>query len=180
MTAHSKRLAIISKIVTIDENLGKTAMMKYIYLLQQVYKVPTGYDYEIYTYGPYSSELAGDINLAADFDIIEATYSSKHTGFELRPTSQTNICIDKEKEFINEYSDAISEVIKLFGRKTTKELELSSTIIYVYSNHSFNKWDTSFEEVTNYVKSIKPHFDMDTIKAEYMNLESLGILEKSA
>ena len=71
-------------------------------------------------------------------------------------------------------------MIKLFGKKTSKELELSSTIVYAYSNRSFNKWDTSIEEVTKYVKSIKPHFDLDTIRAEYMNLESLGILSKSA
>ena len=180
MRAHSKRLAIISKIVTMDENLGKTAMMKYIFLLQQVYKVPTGYDYEIYTYGPYSSEVAGDINLASDFGIIEATYSSKHAGFELKPTSQTKSYIDKEKDFIDEHSGSISEVIELFGRKSAKGLELSSTIVYVYSNRSFNKWGTSFEEVTNYVKAIKPHFDIEAIKAEYMNLESLGILKKSA
>ena len=180
MSAHDKRLAIISKIATEDKGLGKTAMMKYIYILQQVYKVPTGYDYEIYTYGPYSSEVAGDINLAADFNIIEATYSSNHSGYELKPTSQTHESIAKEKEFINKYSDSISEVIKMFGSKTSKELELSSTIIYTYSNRSFNERDTSIEEVAKDVKAIKPHFDNDIIKTEYMNLQSLGILEKSA
>jgi len=52
----SKRMGVISSIVKLRPGLGKTAMMKYIFLLQKVYKVPLGYDFEIYTYGPYASE----------------------------------------------------------------------------------------------------------------------------
>ena len=179
MLSLSKRLAVISKIVTKDENLGKTALMKYIYLLQQVYKVPIGYDYEIYTYGPYSPEVTGDINLAADFDVIKLTYSSKHTGYEMQKTTQTEYFIAREKDFIDNHGDSISDVIRMFGGKTTKELELSTTIIYLYCTHLYNKRDTSIGEVSKKVRAIKPHFSTEVIETEYRNLESLGILAKA-
>ena len=34
---------------------GKTAFMKMAYLLQELYGVPLGYRFSLYTYGPYSS-----------------------------------------------------------------------------------------------------------------------------
>lgn len=66
----NKRMGIISEITKKKPRLGKTAIMKYIFLLQKVYNVPLGYDFEIYTYGPYSSEVMEDIDLAKHQDII--------------------------------------------------------------------------------------------------------------
>ena len=174
----SKRLAVISEIVSKHENLGKTTMMKFIFLLQQVYKVPLGYDYDIYTYGPYSPVVAGDVNYAADFDVIQLVSSSNHTGYELRVTKQTPDIISNEKDFIEEHGQSISTVIELFGEKTTRDLELITTIIYFYSLRLFLNKDTSVVPITERVKAIKPRFETEIIEAEYEYLESLGILEK--
>jgi len=178
----SKRMSLISEIVNQKPSLGKTAMMKFIFILQQVYKVPIGYDYEIYTYGPYSSNVMEDIQLATDFDAISmktVVFPTGHSGYALKPTDNTDDIIKKEQDYINLYSASISNVISIFGNKTAKELELSSTIIYVYSNYSNNKWDNSITEISKSVKEIKPHFDIDLIKEEYRNLDTLGILEKA-
>lgn len=183
MVKLSKRMSLISKIVSERPSLGKTAMMKFIFILQQVYKVPLGYDYEIYTYGPYSSDVMEDIQLAADFNAISmntVAYPTGHSGYELKTTNKTSKIIEQEQEFIDLYSDPILKVISLFGDKTAKELELSSTIIYIYSNYTHNKFDNSINEVTKCVKKIKPHFEIDLIKDEYKNLNKLGILKMSA
>lgn len=179
----NKRMSLISKIVDERPYLGKTAMMKFIFILQQVYKVPLGYDYEIYTYGPYSSDVMEDIQLASDFNAISmntVVYPTGHSGYELKPTTKTTKTIKQEQDFIDRYSDSISNVISLFGDKTAKELELSSTIIYIYSNYAHYKLDISINEVSKSVKKIKPHFDIELIKDEYENLKELGILKMSA
>lgn len=178
----SKRMSLISKIVELRPSLGKTAMMKFIFILQQVYKVPLGYDYEIYTYGPYSSEVMEDIQLASDYNAISINtvrFPSGHLGYELKPTEKTKSIVEKEQNFVQNHNDSISAVVRLFGHKTAKELELSSTIIYMYSNYCHNEWDNSIYEIAQSVKNIKPHFDIELIKEEYTQLKNLGILEKS-
>ena len=179
----SKRMSLIAKIVEERPLLGKTAMMKFIFILQQAYKVPLGYDYEIYTYGPYSSTVMEDIQLASDFATIDmkvVIFPNGHSGYQLNVASETKAAINREQNFLEAYSEYISEVIQLFGNKTAKELELSSTIIYIYSNYSQNKWDNSMDEVSQSVKRIKPHFDINEIKRDYETLYKIGILQKSA
>lgn len=178
----SKRMSLISQIVSQRPSLGKTAMMKFIFILQQVYKAPLGYDYEIYTYGPYSAEVMEDIQLAVDYNAISIDtiiFPSGHFGYELKPTDKTESMVAAEQEFVCSYNDSISEVIRLFGNKTAKELELSSTIIYIYNNYYHNNWDNSIEEVTQSVKDIKPHFDVALIRDEYGRLDDMGILKMS-
>lgn len=178
----NKRISLISKIVMQKPSLGKTAMMKSIYILQQVYKVPLGYDYQIYTYGPYSSEVMEDIEFAVVFDAIRMEtiqYPSHYLGYQLKPTEKTEVVIQKELDFLDVYDHSISEVMDEFGDKTAKELELSSTIIYIYNNSYQNGWSSSKDYVSERVQKIKPHFSMEQIQAEYDKLEKSGILERS-
>ena len=39
---------------------GKTVLMKFAYLLQEIYGIPLGYRFSLYTYGPYSKEVLAD------------------------------------------------------------------------------------------------------------------------
>ena len=59
-----ERVTVITEIARRDANIGKTAMMKFLYLLQTFFSVPLGYDFEIYTYGPYSQAVMSDIEFA--------------------------------------------------------------------------------------------------------------------
>jgi len=178
----NKRIGIISEISTIKPGLGKTAMMKYIFLLQQVYKVPLGYKFEIYTYGPYSSEVMEDIDWAIHKDILSSEiiiYPSGYSGYSLRPSRSAAEIIEKEEEFISAHKKSIEEMIALFGNKSAKELELSTTIIYIYQTFIANNWKCNIDEVSNNVYEIKPHFDISTIRNEYKSLEEQGILKKA-
>ncbi len=58
-----ERLAFITEIAKRDSNIGKTGMMKFLYLLQAVYQVPLAYDFEIYTYGPYCQTVMSELNM---------------------------------------------------------------------------------------------------------------------
>jgi hypothetical protein len=178
----SKRMGIISSIVKLRPGLGKTAMMKYIFLLQKVYKVPLGYDFEIYTYGPYASEVMVDIDYANHQDIISIEriiYPTGHSGYHLSPSSNIEMTVDKEKEFVSKYEESVQEVITLFGDKTAKALELATTIIYLYGTYTANHWSCTLETISINLCEIKPHFDIETIRNEYQHLDGLGLLERA-
>jgi uncharacterized protein YwgA len=57
---------VISKIVAGVQSktlqFGKTSLEKFIYLLQEAYGVDCGYTFELYTYGPFSSDILMDLD----------------------------------------------------------------------------------------------------------------------
>ena len=166
-----KRFDIIHELAEKKPGLGKTAMMKYLFLLQQIYDMPLGYDFEIYTYGPYASEVMEDINLAKHKNIISMEFDN--IGYAISAKDYQD-----DKTFSNDFENKINELLQLFGDKTAKDLELSTTIIYLYHNSKMNSWGCDKETIANYVYEIKPHFTLETIQAEYDNLEKNKILEK--
>ena len=172
----NKRLDIIHELAFKKPKLGKTAMVKYLFLLQQAYDVPLSYDFEIYTFGPYSSEVMEDINLAKCQDIvsIDTVSYSNHVGYSITARDYS------DKTFSAKYTNEIDELLKLFGDKTVKELELSTTIVYLYRNSKMNKWDCGEDAIAVDVHEIKPHFSIDAIREEYKKLEAAGILAKAA
>lgn len=175
----SKRMGIISAIVQQKPGLGKTAMMKYIFLLQNVYRVPLGYDFEIYTYGPYSSEVMEDIDFARHQEIIDIermSYSTGHSGYNLSPSRNLANSVEKEREFISRYKESVAKVIELFGDKTAKDLELATTIIYLCGTYLKNCWPCNLDSISANVHEIKPHFNLETIKTEYRHLDGLSLL----
>lgn len=178
----NNRMGTIAKITETHPGLGKTAMMKFIFLLQMVYKVPLGYNFEIYTYGPYSSEVMEDIDLAKHQNIISletVAYPSGHSGYNLNPSTNIEAILSEEDEFISNYKDDIEQVINLFGNKTAKELELLTTIVYLYQTYNKNNWTSNLEEISNNVHEIKPYFDISEIRKRYLYLDDLGFLSKT-
>ncbi len=45
--------------------LGRTRLMKFAYLLQTVKNVPLGYNFTLYSYGPFDSSVLGDLSYAS-------------------------------------------------------------------------------------------------------------------
>ena len=110
-----ERLAFITEIAKRDtHNLGKTGMMKFLYLLQTIYKVPLGYEFEIYTYGPYCQTVMSDIEYAEFADCIQVkpiTYPSGLSGYSINAKQTDNKVLENTTDIIHEYSRQIDEVI---------------------------------------------------------------------
>ena len=175
-----KRVSIISEIANESPGLGKTAMMKYVYLLQKIFKVPFGYDYSIYTYGPYASTVMEDIDYANSIEIIDVRrqiYDNGISGYHITPSKKAEYILEKEAETVHRYKPVIGEMLSLFKKKSAKDLELLTTIIYIYANYTANGWQV--EEVPQNVHEIKPHFELEMITKECNELNSLGILERA-
>ena len=171
MSTFDKRcnLGIIAYIVTKKPNIGRTAMMKLIYIMQDVFNIKLGYNYEIYTYGPYSTEVLDDLDLAEDKKVL--TSAKTQYGYHFNCAENTDVAIKSVQEFIQSNQENIDKVIECFADRTAKELELSATIIYVYKSLEASK-----KTVIAKVHDIKPHFDLSTIEEEYARLESINII----
>lgn len=170
----NERLSVITELAIKDKDLGKTAMMKFLYLLQTVYNVPLGYDFDIYTYGPYSQTVMSDIEFAeynGDIQISSVTYPNGMQGYQINATEKGEETVSQSKELIDLYNSEIDSVVSFFSKKTAKELELYSTIVFVSSSFFDNGWSESEKEICSTVKQIKPHFSEEMISDAYSDLK---------
>jgi uncharacterized protein YwgA len=164
-----KRCNIIRSLAKKKEReLGKTATMKFLYLLQQVYKIPLGYSFGIYTYGPYSAEVMGDVDFAENIELIRTKFLSP--GYDIDPLD------GKEEPLESEIEESIDKMLKIFSKKSPKDLELLTTIIYLYNNYEKNDWNNDIESISIDVKGIKPYFTKNQIKSVYTELQKNDIL----
>ena len=122
-----ERVSIITELARRDVNIGKTAMMKFLFLLQTIYSVPLGYHFEIYTYGPYCQAVMSDIEFAdfmGSIHVSPVEYPNGLNGYQINATDYGNTVVSDNQNVIDLYNKAISNVISLFSSKTAKELYL--------------------------------------------------------
>lgn len=153
------------KLEGVSPQFGKTVLQKLVYILQEVYRVPCGYDYILYNYGPYSEGLADDLSFFASMDGVKVDWS-QGLGYEIKRAGKTTHFRKRGEVFLTQYASQIEEVIKEFGSMNAKELELRSTIIYVSKEEPLNKKD-----LLNRVKEIKPHYTDSEIDNAYQELK---------
>lgn len=166
---------IIMNVLQRNPDMGKTAVMKVIFMLQQVKGLNLKYDYTIYTYGPYCSDVTEDVDeLISQGLVISTMYPyQNYIGYTLNLSDTA----DEHIATLNEHdAKSIEEVLSFVHGKTAKDLELYSTIIYVDHLYSKNSWSKGAQSIVKKVKEIKPHFDNSIIQRAYETLHKMSYL----
>ncbi len=169
MDALIRRACVLATIAkrrkTCKTSLGKTALMKLVYIAQEVYGLDLGYRFNLYTYGPYDSDVMGDIDYAEAIDFLDVHYNAE-SGYRIIPgtdfTPESCGSLPKEDE------QKIEALFDDFGTFNARELELRATIIYVLKDApSLEDKDT-----IKRVQKLKPKYDSDEIEEALSGLKS--------
>ena len=173
MSKLNDRLSIIYEIAKRKSGLGKTAMMKYLYILQTVYNVPLGYNFGLYTYGPFATEVLDDLDYADANKIIimETAETAVGAGYSIQPSQG----YEDNEGFTNKYNKQLDKMLGIFEDDCAKDLELSATIIYMYRNAKRNGWRTDEDNIVSDVYDVKPYFKKEVIKDEFERLNESGV-----
>jgi hypothetical protein len=108
--------------------IGRTAVMKFSYLLQTLRKVPLSYRFSLCTYGPFDHEVLSDLTQAENQRLVKSTlvaFPSGSYGYEIEAKAQ------KARGITERYRDDIRWVWDRFGTYSASELEMASTIVFV-------------------------------------------------
>ncbi len=179
-----KRYALIpelaKKLDNISPQFGKTALQKMIFLLQEVYGIDCGYDFTLYSYGPFDSQLLGDLDLVESWGCVKVEYAKfSMGGYRIIPTDEQDKIRDKAADFLDSASvqSAMDSLIKDYGGKTARELELRATLVYVDKDWDNRKDFPKREELYRTVHEIKPKFSDTDMNSAIDELLSLGHIE---
>ena len=130
---------------------GKTALQKFVYFLQEWKKVPLGYRFELYTYGPFSAALMNDLDYTDALGAVKVDYIL-NGGYSISAGNESEAILARAQAFLDRHQTDIDEVIAVFGRCSAVQLELKATI-HLVSQESDRPTD---EAVVQAVQALKP------------------------
>ncbi|MDE2839805.1 MAG: hypothetical protein OXM03_04180 [Chloroflexota bacterium] len=152
---------------------GKTALQKLVYLLQAVYDVECDYDFSLYTYGPFTSELLQDLDLVESIGAVQVLPVRKGMdGYAIKPYENAAWVTTQAKEFLEAHKCALGKLIEEYGHYSAKELEIRATMIYVEREMKGDGKPVSLDGLVRVVHDIKPYFPRDEIKSVAEELQA--------
>jgi len=164
----------------VSPQLGKTALQKLIYLLQELFRIDCGYNFEFYSYGTFTSQLLQDLDLIENMGAVAINpVASFPGGYEIKPGPGKETLKSKAAGFLDsrDVRSALEKLVNDFGKDCAKDLELSSTIIFVDRDLKRQRGETKGDDLVLLVKELKPKFSEDEIEKDLRRLESKGYLE---
>ena len=176
---HSKlRAPILARMVekAPGQKLGRTQVMKLFYFLQELKGVPLGYDFRLFTYGPFDSDVLGDLGTACSLKVVEEKTAIYAQGYGYDITPGANAAKHSQK-LESELEAHVDSVVGEFGSLSAAELELRSTVLFVDRDLKRAESTTDAAELAEKVHQIKPHFAVATIRIRIGEMANKGFLE---
>ena len=174
------RLAVLATLVKLaPQQLGRTALMKFAYLLQTCKGIPLGYKFALYNYGPYDGTVLSDLSQAETLRMIKSRmvqYQSGNVGYQYSTTKACDALCQVVGDELLRYDAEINWVIAQFGSSSAADLELISTIVFAEREIRRKTNVVSRSELSRRVEAIKPHFDDETIGEKIDNLHELHLI----
>ena len=179
MNIENNRIAVITRLAEKSQHLGRTALMKYCYFLQTLRRVPLGYSFSLYSYGPFDSDVLADLDAAEAIGGVktEVLYFSGGYGYQIGPGMQAAGAKHWGSEFLQQHEGDIDWVIAQFGNLNAAQLELASTIIYSDREAGMRSEKLTPQQLTQRVHDVKPHFADAQIIGLLMDLKQRGFLK---
>jgi uncharacterized protein len=177
------RLAVITDLASRAPggHIGRTALMKFCYLLQIVRGIPLGYRFTLYSYGPFDSSVLSDLSTADTAKAVQSslTYFLGGYGYQIRKGENADSTLGAGKVFLNQHRGSIDWVLHEFGSHGSADLELESTIIYVDREAARKSETLSIELLAQRVRDLKPRFVEAYIREKASNLADKDLLRAS-
>jgi uncharacterized protein YwgA len=180
-TTPETRVAILARMVkgAPGHSLGRTQIMKLFYFLQELKGVPLGYDFRLFNYGPFDSEVLSDLSSACGQDtVVEKSFIyTRGYGYDITPGANADKVCQSLEDTDPELVQKVEEVIQEFGAFTASELELRSTILFVDREFAGVGQGVASDALVERVRQIKPHFDNETIQKRVADMAGRSYLQ---
>ncbi len=185
ITASMQRLAHIAFIAKTfnesretEEMIDKSSMQKLCYLVQEMFGAPLGYEFRLYSYGPYCADLTGDIEYAEYLKGIQeyslsdsARYGDSFLGSGER---YDDLMKDAGNLNGNGLKVKLEQGLSLLKGFTIIELELAATIHLLFA--LLKEGEKNEESLTARMKEMKPKINVETLQKMSEFLKKQGAI----
>ena len=130
---------------------GETMVQKSVFVMQELLKVPLGFDFQLYIYGPYSFELQHHLGSMMADDMIAVQPTEYGATFE--PGDQIGYLETHTAKTIAANRNAVEFVVKHLAGRGVKHLERVATALFFTVTTN----DASVEGRATKIREVKPH-----------------------
>ena len=159
--------------------LGKTALQKLVYFLQVVFGVDVGYEFSLYTYGPFAAELMHDLDVVEVMGGVRVDYDAEFNRYRISPGPKAAWIENRARAFIAKASPAIDQVARDHARSSARDLELYATIVFAQRGMAPGGGARRDEALIHEVHEIKPQFGEAEIGNAIRRLRELGYIDEA-
>lgn len=172
----TQRMAILVYVVLHTQEkvktVGHTLVQKLFYLLQSGKGVPLGYKFRLYHYGPYCSELWGDLNSLGEYGYLTISANEAGFGYEITVTPEGREFLSRFDEF-EEIQEKVHELVEILGGQPVRRLEALATAHFIYQDGRKQGRLTTEDEVVSGVLKLKPHLKEEEVRDAFRQIERL-------
>jgi uncharacterized protein YwgA len=151
--------------------------MKLVYFLQTLHDVKLQYDFRIYTYGPYDSQVLEDLKVAEIKGGVRSSIVEYPVGNGYAISSGDHVdevvALSHSREDI---MPKIRRVLSDFGSRSAIDLEMSSTIVFVAHSEASSGNIVTLSGIAQKVREMKPRLDFNRILSEANTLKEKGYI----
>ena len=164
-------IARLSREVGLKNNkLGRKAFQKIVHLSNSIGKIPTGYSFSYYIYGPFSRELSSDLEIAEIAGIISSTQDISTGSYDIKVGDMASSAEKNASEYLTQQDKNLNRILTAFGDKSPRNLELYSTLVFVEQAESNLRGNA--DALVKRIISLKPKYDDSEIRAAIVYIEN--------
>lgn len=164
-TKHIKLLAKLFSEQYPSKKFGKTPLVKLLYLAQELKNVNFGYDFDLYTFGPFDSTILYELDWLEENKHVDVKPAQNGWGYDIKLLNEEIEAADGDEEA------ALTAIVEEYGSFTAKRLEILATLLFFYRGGISND-----KELVSSVKGIKPRYSKPDINHELDILKKRGLI----
>lgn len=148
-------LSLIKELKSNGSWCGETHIQKATYFLQELLRVPMGFEFILYKHGPFSFDLSDEIT-AMRADALLQYQPRQPYGPSLYPTKESQEFLEQYPKTIKSYAKEIHFIAEKTGKLGVADLERLATALYV----TFNE-DGKGKSREIRISELKPHINTE-------------------
>jgi hypothetical protein len=168
-----RRAAVLTRLIEqLHQNgswCGETHVQKSTLLLQNLMRVPLGFDFILYKHGPFSFDLRDELTSLRADELVKLEPQSGY-GPRIATTDRSNYIQGLYSKTVEKYDERISFVAQKIGSRGVLDLERLATAFYV--THKLRSHTSADERAAN-LTVLKPHIGGDEAVAAIREVDQM-------
>lgn len=152
-------LSLVEALLQKDSWCGETHIQKATYFLQELLRVPLGFDYILYKHGPFSFDLSDELMAMRADDMVQLK-SRPPYGPSIIPGPNSDRLKQLFPKTLQKYKEEVEFVAEEIGTYGVAELERLATALYVTLNDTAPSHD-QIKERASRINKLKPHISVE-------------------
>ena len=148
---------------------GETHIQKSIYLLQELFSVPLGFDFILYKHGPFSFDLRDELTSLRADGLLSLQPQAIPYGPRLAPAEGALALAGRFPKTLANYSLAVDFIADRLGSRGVNALERLATGVYVTRQQP----DADAADRAQALVGLKPHISFQDALAAVQETDSL-------